>query len=1009
MARRLTVTCFFSVFLAAAFASAGPAAPVSRETRAFFGQLDEAAALAAAGRNAEAGRLIAPWLTHADTASRAARFLVEILPPGHRVGLAENGSPQSALLAYQALYAGADPGAIRELAAVLERDSAFFVWENSLLQHAHAPLRARLLSLLAEGISDHPDNPFLRTAAAHLQAGGSPPDFQDTSTAVSVRVLDNLFVQGEILFRSGQREAAERRCARCCELARQSGDTWRTFDCLIQLAQHRLSRGTLDEARRHLDEAGRLLARFHLPGARRLAAFARGMLAVHEGDAEAAIARFREVLPPGSLIPSNRLQASALVNLGYLLDETGRLAEALRCYQEAVVFYRHRKDNQALATALLDRGALRDRLNMPEAARTDYETVIELPHLHREDPDRLMALGNLANVYARYRQWERAIPLYQQSLDVFTSRRQWPEAALVSANLAQCHLLKGDLESALRSMRQSQDWSKTSRGRLLDPRVYCIQAECLTAAGSPEKALVLLERLPSLCASAGNESAVWELDYFRGQALAKLGRRREALGLFRQALAGFEQSERDCGDAVAELHFIGHGADVVEAVLDNLLALQEGESAGNRLAEEAFQVIAGYRARVLVHQLATLEAPSRAVGDVPSFTSVQHRLQQRQALACCFFQGLEYTYLLWLDGHAAGLQRLSHTNRLKRAVEACEPDLSGTPRRIDPEAVAALSRLLLSPLDRASWRNCQEILVLPDGHLFKVPFELLAGPGPDSLRAEPLGLRYPIVYLPAWQFLRDASAPVPVSRRFPPAFLGLHGSAAAHSFPAPLVWAEREVLRGAAAFPWPRTTLLPAVALAQPANRRALASTGWQIAHLATHIKIDEDNPWNSQIQAGGTENLSVMFTLRDLQEIKLRARLLILSGCASGRGRVFPGDGNFSLARAFLLGGCESILLTFWSVPDRGAFELMDHFYRELGDRNGNPGQALLEARRQLSRDPALSDPFFWAGYAFYGFPPALELPRGDGPRHPLPFALALTGCGLVYPWLLWRGLRLA
>jgi len=985
---------------------ANPAATVSRETQTFFRQLDEAARLAATGRTAEAQRLAVPWLDRADTANRTARFLVEILPPDECLRLAPDGSANGALLQFHALFAAADPQAIQALALVLERNGDLFSWENSLIQHLDEPLRARMATSLASGIARYPANPFLRTALSHLATESAPPDFPEGPATLSVRDLDNLFVQGEILYRSGRPEAAEKRTARCAELARQAGDTWRTIDCLVQLTQHRLARGTPAEARRHLDEATRLLTRFNLPGPRRLTAFARGMLAIHEGDAATAIARFRDVLPSGKPVPANRLQASALVNLGYLLDETGRLVEALQCYQEAVAFYRSRRDGLALATALLDRGALRDRLNMPEAARADFEAVIHMPHLAPDDPDRLMALGNLANIHASYHQWDKALPLYQEALGAYASGRQWAEAALVAANLSRCHLLKGDSEAARRAIAQSREWLRQAREPLVNPRVLCLHAEYLLESGAPEKALAILDRLPALCQTTGAGSSIWELDFFRGEALVKLGRRREAHQCFFQALEGFHRAQEAAGDAMAELHFIGHGADVVEAILANILVLQE-ESGDEGFLQEAFLALAGYRGRVLHRQMAAQSDIFPPRNDAISLAAAQQILRRRQAFACCFFQGFHQVYLLWLDGQTTKLHRLTSASELKRAVQECEPDPERPTGQIDLRAVERLSRLVLAPLANAPWAECRELLILPDGHLFKIPFEILVRPGFSPNRDNRLGLSLPIFYLPSWQFLDGPLQPSIPSTPSPPAFLGLHGSTGERAFPYPLIWAEREVTLGANAFPWSPARLLPVDSLVHPPTRQALTATSWQIAHLASHIKVDEDNPWNSQIQAGGTEDRPVVLTLRDLQNARLKARLLILSGCSSGRGRAFPGEGNFSLGRAFLLGGCRSILLTFWPVADRGAFELMNRFYRELGGNGGHPARALLAARRQLSREPALSEPYFWAGYAFYGYPPAIDLPPTARTASSSGYNLGLAGYGLVYLCLLWRVVR--
>ena len=70
---------------------------------------------------------------------------------------------------------------------------------------------------------------------------------------------------------------------------------------------------------------------------------------------------------------------------------------------------------------------------------------------------------------------------------------------------------------------------------------------------------------------------------------------------------------------------------------------------------------------------------------------------------------------------------------------------------------------------------------------------------------------------------------------------------------------------------------------------------------------------------------------MSDVQAANLRARLVVLSCCHSGRGRVLKGEGVVGIARAFLAAGARSVLVSLWVIDDEATMEFMKSFYRHL------------------------------------------------------------------------------
>lgn len=88
-----------------------------------------------------------------------------------------------------------------------------------------------------------------------------------------------------------------------------------------------------------------------------------------------------------------------------------------------------------------------------------------------------------------------------------------------------------------------------------------------------------------------------------------------------------------------------------------------------------------------------------------------------------------------------------------------------------------------------------------------------------------------------------------------------------------------------------------------------------------------------------------------------------ILEGNASEGGEALSG-----LARAFFDAGARAALVTHWPIADGGpSLQLVETFYRSL-DGGARYTEALRTAQAEVRRNPATSDPFYWAAFVLVG-----------------------------------------
>ena len=147
------------------------------------------------------------------------------------------------------------------------------------------------------------------------------------------------------------------------------------------------------------------------------------------------------------------------------------------------------------------------------------------------------------------------------------------------------------------------------------------------------------------------------------------------------------------------------------------------------------------------------------------------------------------------------------------------------------------------------------------------------------------------------------------------------------------------------------------------------------LVHIAAHGRAETGeilltpNPgWISPIP----RKERYILTMSDVQAVRLRARLVVLSCCHSGRGEV-KAEGVVGIARAFLCAGARSVLVSLWAIDDEATMEFMKHFYQHLA--NGKSASvALHKAVKSLRESEQFRDLKHWAPFVLIGDDVTLE-----------------------------------
>jgi len=146
----------------------------------------------------------------------------------------------------------------------------------------------------------------------------------------------------------------------------------------------------------------------------------------------------------------------------------------------------------------------------------------------------------------------------------------------------------------------------------------------------------------------------------------------------------------------------------------------------------------------------------------------------------------------------------------------------------------------------------------------------------------------------------------------------------------------------------------------------------YDLIHIATHSLKDEGQHQLSGLifsppGLGPQPGEDGILYSSEIYNLHLDARLIVLSSCESGVGKLIKGEGVMAMNRGFFYSGIRNIVFSLWKVEDRSTSRLMIEFYRNI--LQGYPFcQALRKAKLEMIRDPFTAFPKYWSGFVLVG-----------------------------------------
>ena len=311
-------------------------------------------------------------------------------------------------------------------------------------------------------------------------------------------------------------------------------------------------------------------------------------------------------------------------------------------------------------------------------------------------------------------------------------------------------------------------------------------------------------------------------------------------------------------------------------------------------------------------------------------------------------------------------------NNIETYPESCQEQSPTTWRQLqgkpgntdDPEpSLALFYELLVHPvsdlLDEA------EIIIVPDRNLYRVPFPALL-----DERGKFLSENFRIRVVPSLSTLKlIQDSPVDYHSQTGALVVGdpkvgtkviYRGSEKRNFYPLPGARKEAEMIGR-------RLGVQPLLGedATKPAVLEGMKSAS--LIHIAAH-----GNAERGEIALAPPASITgipreedYLLKMSDIANVHVRAKLVVLSCCHSGRGQI-RSEGVVGIARAFLGSGARSVLVALWALNDNATEELMRRFYKHLA-RGESASVSLHEAMKWM-RGHGFTKVPSWAPFMLIG-----------------------------------------
>jgi CHAT domain-containing protein/tetratricopeptide (TPR) repeat protein len=781
-------------------------------------------------------------------------------------------------------------------------------------------------------------------------------------------------------------------------------------------------------------------------------------------DNSNALEMFDQALPFYKKAETPLGQGYVYLNKGYIYSTIGKYSNAFEMYEKALTLFEKARQPDGQAEVYMSKveiylkfGENSKALEMVEKALTFFEKAgntngVAAVYLEK------------GFIYSIGGEYSRALPMLDKALVIFEKTGELNGLANVYWDKGNIYFYTGENSRALEMYDKALAFYEKAVNPADQGSVYQGKAKVYSKTGKNSQALEMFDQALLLFRKAGDIEAESAALHGKATVLAKLGKRDEALPLFEKSIAVLEKVRAQTAFPEMKLTFLekvyDHYQETVRFMLENkhdekgfkyaesmrarlfldrmaegLVSLEKGLTPG--LKEKQDQLVAklsflskemhkaaGEKNDIKLNRIKEqyrntgnefadllvkirLNNPLYAAVRYPepiTVRALQTRVLKKGELLLRFFISPNQLYVFIVTRGSFSVVPITFKEEeikrlVKRYLTAVEENSSRGINRYSK----TLYEKLFKPLENTIKEN-NDIIIVPDGELARVPFEAFIIDKDQSGRPVFLLEKYRVKYIQSASLLsilrehycRDGSrksfigfgdpvydyenfkqgkpelgAPVRApgkGNEIREMYRGCYARAGGIMNRLPRSGEEVETI-GRLFKNQAQKWVVYSRDQAREDRAKGVEMKDFDFIHFACHGILNDDfqSLVLSQLPAEqyGEDGY---FTVNEIMNCDYRAQLVVLSACQTGTGKIERTEGVTGLTRAVMYAGTPAVAASLWKVDDTAAKELMIEFYRNMLEKNLDKTEALRQAKLDLLKNKKYRSPLFWSAFVMYG-----------------------------------------
>ena len=786
------------------------------------------------------------------------------------------------------------------------------------------------------------------------------------------------------------------------------------------------SLGKLDRAIEFYENALRIAENIGDNDSEGKIAYNLGNVYVFLGQYQKAVNFFQEALGTCKAHGDKLTEGKAYNNLGNTYHALGDFANSIEFYQKALSISKHAKDRAAEAKTYWNLGHVYRSRGDIKAAIDCYELAVSAFKEFGDIASEAMAYTSLGNCYKSLGEFMTAVKYYQKALRIAKKVGKKLSEGSAYANLGAAYCSLGDFEKAIDFLQEAVMCARSTGFKVLEGAAYINIGSAYCLLGDFEKAIEFLQQALNIAIDTGDKSTEEGTYHLLGKVHSSTGDYKSAIELLQQALCiaqenGEKYSEGliygDLGFAYRFLGDVCKAEDCFKSsvnICDNLRDLMQSKDEWkisfrdlnkrfysslivSQLEQhktlEALLTADRGRAQALMdlmesqynvkttsaipemqaETISFISSPTIFVAQIPNsinfwvlkkgkkieFVTKQVDLNSLQSLTEEVLKEIGVFQSVMCENRSLDDPTDEATEDLPNG-KSDESGLKSTASK--DNALSALSEVVMRPILHLT--DGDEVVIVPDGSLFLIPYSALLDKRSRYL-SETLRLRL----MPSRSSLQ-LMAECPLER---------HSTSEALIVGDP--WVKSVRIRGSSRplkqLPAARKEaetigeiLKTLPLIGEYATKAEVLSrlNSVSLVHIAAHgsARTGEIVLSPNPTQSKRPREEDFLLTMADVLNAKLQAKLVVLSCCHSGRGKI-KAEGVVGITRAFLGAGARSVLASLWAIDDDATLEFMMRFYANLV-KGQSASKSLNMAMKSMRESERFSAVKYWAPFVLIG-----------------------------------------